>query len=248
MRKAPIIAIDGPAGSGKSTAARNVAQALGFTYLDTGAMYRAVTWKAIESGLDLADEQGLVDLTARIDIAMVPDSGGARVFVDGVEVTGRIRSEEVSREAYHVAGSARCRERIVALQRRMAADGGVVAEGRDIGTVVFPDADLKLFLVASPEERARRRVGQLRKAGQRADLQQVLRDIELRDRRDTEREVSPLRQAPDAVLVDTTGNTVEQTLDQLLQIVAERFPNLPVRRAAAGPGGAGSGGGGRRSR
>ena len=237
MHKAPIIAIDGPAGSGKSTAAKNLARALGFTFLDTGAMYRAVTWKALHDGLDLDDDQALVDLTQNVRLRLVPRDGTTRVFVDDVEVTDQIRTEEVSRQVYHVAANPRCRKRIVQLQREFAADGGVVAEGRDIGTVVFPDAELKIFLEADPRERARRRCLQLAQAGERPNLDDVLRDIELRDRRDAEREASPLRKAPDAVVVDTSNNSIERTLEQLVALVRQRFPQLG--KTAAGSGDAG---------
>ena len=226
MRKSPIIAIDGPAGSGKSTAAKNLARALGFTFLDTGAMYRAVTWKALHDGLNLGDEQALVDLTQDVSLRLVPHDGATRVFVDDVEVTAQIRTEQVSRQVYHVAASPRCRKLIVQVQREFAADGGVVAEGRDIGTVVFPDAELKIFLMADARERARRRCEQLAQTGERADLDRVLRDIQLRDKRDEEREASPLRQAPDAVVVDTSHNSIEQTLDELVQLARQRFPQL----------------------
>jgi len=236
MRGAPIIAIDGPAGSGKSTAARNLAAALGFVYIDTGAMYRAATWLALEEGIDLRDEAALVKLTEKIDIRLTTEDGAQRVFVGGVEVTDKIRSERISRQVYHIAGSAECRKGIVAAQREMAACGGVVAEGRDIGTVVFPDAEMKFFLVAGAEERARRRRAQLLEAGEKADFAHVLREIKLRDKRDSERDASPLKKAPDAVVVDTTSNSIDATLEELLRIVRERFPGLevpPARRRGA---------------
>ena len=226
MRKAPIIAIDGPSGSGKSTAARNLAKALGFLYIDTGAMYRAATWKAMHDGVSLDDEAALVRLTEAIDIRLAARDGALHVFVDDADVTEKIRSEEVSRQVHHIAGSAECRKRIVRLQRKMAAAGGVVAEGRDIGTVVVPDAELKFFVIADIKERALRRQAQLAEAGEDAMLEDVLRDLELRDKRDTERDASPLRKADDAVVVDTTSNTIEQTLEELLEMVRRRFPRL----------------------
>jgi cytidylate kinase len=239
MRKAPIIAIDGPSGSGKSTAARNLAKVLGFLYIDTGAMYRAATWKALHEGVDLDDEAALVRLIDAIVLRLAAHDSVLHVFVDGTDVTDEIRSEKISRQVHHIAGSAECRERIVRLQRELAAPGGVVAEGRDIGTVVAPDAELKLFLVADLEERARRRQAQLARVGEDATLETVLHDLELRDRRDTERDASPLRKADDAVAVDTTGNSIGQTLEQLLAIVRRRFPRLTA--AAGRPGGAGQG-------
>jgi len=222
MRKLPIIAIDGPAGSGKSTAARNLARALGFRFLDTGAMYRAVTWKAIRDGVDLNDPEALVRLTRGTRLRLEPVDGGTRVFVDGADVSDAIRSEAVSRQVYHVAGCAGCRALIVGMQREFAAGGGVVAEGRDIGTVVFPDAEVKFFLQADARERAGRRVAQLAQRGERADLHAVMRDIAMRDRRDSERELSPLKQAPDAIVVDTTDNSEEQTLRALVEVVTKK--------------------------
>jgi len=230
MHSAPIIAIDGPAGSGKSTAAKNLARALGFTYIDTGAMYRAVTWKAIKNGIDLDNEPALVDLTRDISLRLEPENSATRVFVDGTEVTDAIRNEAVSRQVYHVAAEPRCRELIVRKQREMGKNGGVVAEGRDIGTVVFPDAELKIFLSAEPGERARRRCEQLAEAGMHPDYNDVLREIELRDKRDAEREASPLRKAPDAVAVDNTGCTAEETIEKLLDVVRRSLPGLNVRR------------------
>ena len=226
MRKAPIIAIDGPSGSGKSTAARDLAKALGFLYIDTGAMYRAATWRAMHDGVALDDEVALVRLTEAIDIRLAARDGALHVFVDDADVTENIRSEEVSRQVHHIAASAECRRQIVRRQREMAAAGGVVAEGRDIGTVVAPDAELKFFLIADIKERALRRQAQLAEAGEHAMLEDVLRDLELRDKRDTERDASPLRKAGDAVVVDTTGNTIGQTLEELLEVVRQRFPKL----------------------
>jgi len=230
MRRAPIIAIDGPAGSGKSTAARNLARALGFTYLDTGAMYRAVTWKAINDGIDLGDKPALTALTRKINLRLVPENSATRVFVDDLEVTDAIREEAVSRMVHYVASEPRCRESIVSKQRAIASDGGVVAEGRDIGTVVFPDAELKIFLSADARERARRRCEQLAQGGLKADFNDVLREMEMRDKRDAEREASPLRKAPDAVAVDNTGCSADETLQRLLAVVRQRLPGLTISR------------------
>jgi len=234
MHVKPIIAIDGPAGSGKSTAAKNLANAFGLRYLDTGAMYRAVTWKAMQDGITLADEDALAELAGRIDIKLEPDGETTRVVVDGVEITQEIRREDVTREVHHIARSPRVREKVVALQKKLGEGGGVVAEGRDIGTVVFPNAELKIFLVADTETRAARRHKELLERGEKADYSKVLDDIRTRDRRDSEREASPLRQAEDAVVVDTSGNSIEDTLAELAGLVRKRFPQLSVREKAQG--------------
>ena len=225
------IAIDGPAGSGKSTAAKNLARALGLRYLDTGAMYRAVTLKALKDGIDLDDEQALLAITQAIRIRLQPQDGLTRVFVDDAEVTSEIREEEVTRQVYHVAGSEACRRVIVEMQRQFAADGGVVAEGRDIGTVVFPDAELKIFLVADTKERARRRHAELTRAGEHVDFDKVLRNIEVRDQRDSDRKVSPLRKAFGAVVVDTTHNSVDQTLAKLIEVAGRHLPELKAAKS-----------------
>jgi len=222
MHAKPIIAIDGPAGSGKSTAARNLAKAFGLRYLDTGAMYRAVTWKAMQDGIELSD------------LKLEPDGETTRIFVGSVEITQEIRREAVTREVHHIAGSAKVREKVVALQKKLGESGGVVAEGRDIGTVVFPDAEVKIFLVADAETRAARRHKELLERGEEADYSRVLDDILTRDRRDSERQASPLRKADDAVVVDTTGNSIEETLDVLAGLVRKRFPQLSAQEKVKG--------------
>lgn len=226
MHRAPIIAIDGPAGSGKSTAARKLARMLGLTYLDTGAMYRAATWSAIDAGIPLDDEAALVEHIEALDIELAPDSDSPRVFVNGREVTGEIRSEKISREVHHLAGSAACRRPIVRIQQRIGEHGGVVAEGRDIGTVVFPDAEVKFFLVADLRERAKRRRDQLAEAGEDASLGDIMAAIQRRDERDSRREASPLKKAEDAIAVDTTRMSKDDTVRTMADIVLESFPEL----------------------
>jgi CMP/dCMP kinase len=196
-----VVAIDGPAGAGKSTVARRLAGALGFTYLDSGAMYRCVA---------LAGPR--VD-PATLDIAF----DGDRVLLDGRDVTSAIRTPEVSEDASRVAANPAVREAMVAKQRELMAEGDWVAEGRDIGTVVAPGAELKVFLTASPEERARRRADQIG-----ADLATVLAEQRIRDERDSTRDHSPLRAGDDAVQVDTTGKTVEQVIDEIAALAASR--------------------------
>jgi len=213
-----IITIDGPAGSGKSTAARNLAKALGIAYLDTGATYRAVTLKALREGIDLQDERALAAAAGRAKITLIPTEEETRVLLDGVDVTAEIRSPEVSDKSHYIARSPAVRQILIALQRRLGkALGSFVAEGRDQGTVVFPEADVKFYLDAAPEVRARRRQQELTQRGEQAEYAQTLEAITTRDRRDTNRTAGPLRIPDGAIVVNTSGNTIEQTRDQLLR-------------------------------
>lgn len=207
-----VIAIDGPAGAGKSTVARRVAQELGLVFLDTGAMYRALTWKALGEGLDLADEAALTALAQRSAIAFTPGPEGDRVAIDGEDVTEAIRTPEVTRRVSEVAKVAGVRRELVAQQQQIGLTGGVVAEGRDIGTVVFPRADLKVFLVASPGERARRRARDLERAGHVVDVDALELEIARRDSLDSNREHSPLKAAEDAVLLDSDGLSADEVV------------------------------------
>lgn len=200
-----LVAIDGPAGAGKSTVARTLAQRLGYTYLDSGAMYRCVALLSIEQP---SLEPASLARQASIDL-------GTRVLLDGRDVTDAIRAPEVSEAASRVAADPGVREALVVKQRELIAGGDWVAEGRDIGTVVAPDAELKIFLTASPEERARRRAAELG-----ADSRAVLAEQTLRDERDSKREHSPLQAAPDAIVLDTTGLTLEQAVERIVVILA----------------------------
>jgi|SRR5579872_1797839 len=206
-----IVAIDGPAGSGKSTVARRVAELLGYTHLDSGAMYRGVAWKALRDGVPLDSPEELARLAESVRIDLVPRDGKLRVILDGEDITDLIRTPEVSHAASVVAAVPGVRHPMVAEQRRAGAQGGIVMEGRDIGSVVFPHADLKIFLEASPEVRAERRLLELQEKGEAPALDQVLADVHQRDRRDREREMSPLVRAPDAVVVDNTAMDAEET-------------------------------------
>jgi cytidylate kinase len=208
-----VIAIDGPAGAGKSTVARALARRLGFTYLDSGAMYRAVALAAIRAGIDLDDGGRLGELAAALDIGV----NGGVVSLDGADVSAEIRDPAISAAASRVSVHPQVRAAVVALQRALMKDGGYVAEGRDIGTVVAPDAALKVFLTAAARERARRRAAQ---TGESAGA--VLAALCDRDRRDAGREHAPLRRAPDAVEVDTTGLDVEAVVDRIVRLGAER--------------------------
>jgi CMP/dCMP kinase len=217
-----IIAIDGPVGSGKSTVARAVARLLGYAYLDSGAMYRAVAWKALRDGVLLDSPASLVVLAENMQINLAQEDGALRVRVDGTDVTEAIRSAEVARGASQVAVVPEVRTVLVDQQRRAGQAGGVVMEGRDIGTVVFPNAHLKIFLDASPEVRAERRRREVLAKGQPAESADMLEQVHERDRRDRERAVSPLRRAADAVLVDNTAMDAEETARLIVLLAKEK--------------------------
>jgi cytidylate kinase len=227
------IAIDGPAGSGKSSVARLVAKILGYLYLDSGAMYRALALKAIRNGVPLDKESRLESLAkeTRIELrAPSPEheAAGAQncAFVDDADVTREIRTADVAQAASHVAAFSKVRRVLVAEQQRAGAGGGVVMEGRDIGTVVFPNADLKVFLDASPETRAERRWKEHREKGDRLTLAEVFDEVIERDKRDRERKVSPLVRAADAVLVDNTAMGIEETARLIVMLAQEREKEL----------------------
>ena len=213
--KGPIVAIDGPSGAGKGTVARRVSEALGYRHLDTGAMYRAVAWKALLDRLTLDDEAAVAGLAGRARMVIE----GGRIPIDGHDVTSAIRTPEIDRAAAAVARLPRVRQVLVRRQRAEAEAGGVVMEGRDIGTVVFPDADVKVYLDASAEERARRRAADPAHSGGTAGQAAVAEAIEARDRSDTMRAASPLTLAPDAVRIDTTGMPIEDVVETVLALV-----------------------------
>ncbi|MCL2889563.1 MAG: (d)CMP kinase [Eggerthellaceae bacterium] len=214
-----IIAIDGPSGAGKSTVAKAVAKGLGFSCLDTGAMYRAVAWQALQEGVALDDSEGLARIARekKIDFGHVENEPiPKQVFIDGIEVTDAIRSAEIDRAVSPVSAVPAVREALVAQQQRIARSGNYVIEGRDIGTVVFPDAQLKIFLTASDEERAHRRVRQNADRGVGSiDYEKVLADLRARDEYDSTRETSPLRAAPDAVILDSTDLYIEEVIETI---------------------------------
>ncbi len=214
-----IIAIDGPAGSGKSTAARGLAERLGFTYLDSGAMYRAFTWKACNSGTDFGDKEGLSKLLKETGIKIDCSTDGTEVFVDDVNVTREIRHQSITNNIHHVSSLDFVREKMVELQRDFARGEDIIAEGRDMCTVVFPDADKKIYMDADVKERARRRHSELRPFNDEGSIENVIEDITQRDHRDSTREFAPLKREPDAFYLNTTGLGVEDVVDILIQEV-----------------------------
>jgi cytidylate kinase len=214
-----IIAIDGPSGAGKSTLAKRLAKDLGFIYLDTGAMYRALALKVLRQGVDLANDSRLDRLVDETEIDLRHGGGNLEVLLDGENITAQIRTPEVSQMASKVSALKKVRDRMLLLQRAMGQRGSVVAEGRDIGTVIFPQAEVKVFLDASPQERARRRCQELKAAGRQVDLAETLREIEERDKRDSERDIAPLCKAEDALLVDSSSADAEQVAAWVLDQV-----------------------------
>ena len=224
MTEHKSIAVDGPSGAGKSTLAKLLAKELGFLYVDTGAIYRTVGLKAYREGVDPEDGAAVTALLPGLNIELkYGEDGLQHMYLDGEDVTGAIRRHEISRYASCVSAIPAVRDFLLERQRELARTHDVIMDGRDIGTVVLPRADVKIFLTASPEDRARRRYEELRQRGQEADYDTVLRDVIQRDERDTRRSAAPLRRAEDALLVDTTGNSLEESLGVLLDTIKERL-------------------------
>jgi cytidylate kinase len=217
-----IIAIDGPSAAGKSTLAKRLAKDLGFTYLDTGAMYRAFALKVLSEGIDISNDAALPELINRTEIDLAETGGKLKVLLDGEDVSEKIRTPEVSQMASKTSALTVVRHWMLVLQRTLGQRGNVVAEGRDIGTVVFPDAEVKIYLDASVQERARRRVEELRKAGRQVSLDETLREMGERDKRDSERDLAPLRKANDAIAIDSTSLDAEDLAQRVMQEIYKK--------------------------
>lgn len=216
------IAIDGPASSGKSTVAKILAKDFGFIYTDTGAMYRSVTYLAIRHGVAFTDEEGLVALIGKYPITFKQSENGQLVFVDGQDVTLAIRESNVTNNVSEVSAHGKVREELVRQQQKIAENGGIVMDGRDIGTAVLPNAEVKIFLVASVEERAERRFKENQQKGIPTDFETLKQEIEQRDYLDSHREVSPLKQADDAVRIDTTGMSISEVVRAIKDVVSSK--------------------------
>jgi len=214
-----IVTIDGPSGAGKSTITRRLASELNYTYLDTGAMYRAVGLAIHREGVDLENPQALQALLVTIDLQLQANDGDIRVFLNNEDVSHAIRTPEMSMVASKVSANRLVREKLTELQRRIGEQGGIVAEGRDMGTVVFPDAAYKFFLDASPEERARRRVAQLKEKGQDVDFNDTLEQIIKRDRDDSNRALCPLKPANDAIIIDSSEMSIDEVVNFMMKYI-----------------------------
>lgn len=215
------IAIDGPAGAGKSTIARRVAKELAYIYVDTGAMYRAMALYCVRNGVDKEEEAAVSAACEQIEVSIVYENGEQQVLLNGENVNGQIRTEEVGNTASVISAYGKVRSKLVELQRQLAATQNVIMDGRDIGTCVLPDAQVKIYLTASVETRGKRRFLELQEKGQECSLEEICADIRDRDYRDMHREISPLKQAEDAVLVDSSDMTIEEVVEAILTLVKQ---------------------------
>ena len=217
------VAIDGPAGAGKSTIARRAAKEIGYIYVDTGALYRTIGLFMLEHGVEVSNQTAVCEQLSNVQVSLAFQSGEQRVILCGKDVSDEIRTAEVSMAASVVSAIPKVREFLFDLQKNIAAKNNVIMDGRDIGTVVLPDAKIKIFLTASPEERAKRRYDEMLSKGMKAEYQEVLADLKTRDYNDSHRAIAPLVPAKDAVLVDTTDNNLEQSVARLIGIIKERL-------------------------
>ncbi len=230
MREKPLIAIDGPVASGKSTCGKKIAPALDFLYLDTGALYRAVGLKAIRCKIALDDKTATEEMLQNTHISLKSAANGQRTFLDGEDVSEMIRSQEVGTAASAVSKLSGVRRFLLEIQREAGKPGGVVLDGRDIGTVIFPDAEVKFFLIADPKERARRRFKELQAKGIAADYNVVLKESLKRDKADSSRSHAPLKAAPDAFCIDSSAMDIHETVREMLRIIRNKYPNLPKKK------------------
>lgn len=223
MTREMRIAIDGPAAAGKSTIAKLVAKKLGYTYIDTGAMYRAITYKVLQNAVDPCNEEEVAKLISRTHIELEQGNEAQRVLLDGAEVSEAIRSHEVTSQVSAIAALTSVRQLLMKKQQNLAEERSVVMDGRDIGTTVLPDAELKIFMTASVEERAQRRLLEEQLRGMKSDYVTLKREITERDKADSEREISPLKKAEDAIIIDTTGKTIEQVTNMIVEYAEMRL-------------------------
>lgn len=224
-----IIAIDGPSGAGKSTITRLLAQRLGYLNIDTGAMYRALALFVQRAGVPLTDDEALARVCSGVAIAFERNNGGYRIIANGEDVSAAIRTPEISRLTSKLSACKVVRDILTRLQREMGKGGGVVLEGRDIGTVVFPDADVKFFLTASPEERGRRRYLELQAKGENFSLERTIAEVVARDEQDASREIAPLVRAADAIDIDSTGRSIEYVLALMEDVIKEKLSKIQVK-------------------
>lgn len=230
MRDKLIIAIDGPVASGKSTCGKKIAAILGYLYLDTGALYRAVGLKAIRSSIDLDDNTATEVMLKNTHISLEPSTDGQRTYLDGEDVSEAIRSQEAAAAASAVSGLPQVRRYLMEIQREMGKRGGIVMDGRDIGTVIFPDAEIKFFLAADPQIRARRRFEELQAKGVEVDYNAVLEESIKRDNADSSRCEAPLKMADDAIRIDSSDKNIEETAREMVRIIQNKYPNLTYKR------------------